>query len=359
MSEIKILVVEDDESEVELCKKTFERYHLETERKVALKVCISVEEAFSCLHQGFDGAIIDLTLNYDGDAGNKVIRRIEEEFIRIPIAVLTGTPDAVSEVSQYLGVFKKGDPGSGYYDLLGRFWSIHNTGLTRILGGRGLIESKLTEVFQKNLLPQIEQWEKYGGDDSEKTEKALLRHALHHLVQLIDKDMDQYYPEEFYLYPPPSDDIRTGSILEAKCGNQKYVAVLSPDCDLVIREDGTRNTDRILFAEVISPEVLFEWFDTKSQSDFSKTKKTKIQMMRENKGPRYFHCLPMTDFFPLGFINFRKVSTLAECEIKGKFKTPPKIQISPPFVKDIVARFSTFYARQGQPSIDFGYPYRA
>ena len=30
-----------------------------------------------------------------------------------------------------------------------------------------------------------------------------------------------------------------------------------------------------------------------------------------------------------------------------------KIQISPSFVKDIVARFSSYYARQGQPNIDF------
>ena len=38
---------------------------------------------------------------------------------------------------------------------------------------------------------------------------------------------------------------------------------------------------------------------------------------------------------------------------QGITYSPTKIPISPPFVKDIVARFSSYYARQGQPNIDF------
>ena len=40
-------------------------------------------------------------------------------------------------------------------------------------------------------------------------------------------------------------------------------------------------------------------------------------------------------------------------ELCARFDVPPSIQISPPFVKDIVARFSSFYSRQGQPTVDF------
>ncbi len=352
MSAIKILVVEDDEREMDLCRSTVERYQREKGRKVTLEECLSLEQAFSSLNEGFDGAIIDLTLNQDGDAGNRVIRRIEEEFFRIPVAVLTGTPDAVYQNISYIGVFNKGDIGSGYEDLMDRFWRIHNTGLNRILGGRGLIESNLTKVFQRNILPQIEKWETYSEFEKDKTQKALLRHVLNHLVQLIDEDMDSYYPEEFYLYPPPSTEIRTGSILERKDGGQLF-AVLSPDCDLVIREDGTRNTDRILFVEVISPNVLFKWFDKQSPSDIGKDKKEAFERVLQNNGARHLHCLPKTKFFPLGFLNFRKVSSVAECGITGMFELPPKVQISPPFVKDVVARFSTYYARQGQPDLEF------
>ena len=63
-------------------------------------------------------------------------------------------------------------------------------------------------------------------------------------------------------------------------------------------------------------------------------------------------CLTLTSF-PLAFLNFRSVSTVGVDELEQTFQLPPGVQISPPFVKDIVARFSSYYARQGQPDIDF------
>ena len=349
---IKILIVEDDSRDLDTCRGAVERYQHETGRTVTVTECGDAEEAFAILDNTFDGVIIDLTLNGDGDAGNRVIRRIEEEFFRIPAAVLTGTPDAVYQDFPYIGVFRKGDPGAGYGELLDRFWRINNTGLTRILGGKGIIESKLSEVFSRNILPQIERWEKYGETDPARTETALLRYALNHLIQLIDEDIERYYPEEFYLYPPPSENIRTGSILTEK-GSVRHFAVMSPDCDLVIRAGGTQNTDRVLLVEVVSPEVLFNWFGCEAPSALGRDRKERFKSTLENSGPRYVHCLPGTDFFPLAFLNFRSVSTVGMDEIGQKFQLPPGVQISPPFVKDIVARFSSYYARQGQPDIDF------
>ncbi len=50
-------------------------------------------------------------------------------------------------------------------------------------------------------------------------------------------------------------------------------------------------------------------------------------------------------------MNFRKLSSLSHDEIDGDFEKS-LIQISPAFIKDIVARFSIYYARQGQPEIE-------
>ena len=176
------------------------------------------------------------------------------------MAILTGTPSSADPEFPYIGVFKKGDPGAGYGDLLDRFWKIQETGLTRILGGRGIIESKLAEVFWNNILPQIKKWEEYGEADSARTENALLRHTLNHLIQLIDEDIERYFPEEFPIsIHQASGNIRTGSILKDKDSSQLF-AVMSPDCDLVTRSDGKRNTDRLLLVEIISPGLLFDWF---------------------------------------------------------------------------------------------------
>ncbi len=352
MTSIKLLVVEDDPQDIDTCRSTVERYRHEKQREVNLVECKDVDEAFDELDDTFDGAIIDLRLGNEGDEGNHVVQLIKDRQYRFPVAILTGTPGAADQDFSYLGVFKKGDPGAGFGDLLDRFWNIQQTGLTRILGGKGTIESKLAEVFWKNILPQIEKWEAYGEADSARTENTLLRHILNHLIQLIDEDIERYFPEEFYIHPPFSGDVRTGSILKAKKSNQRF-AVLSPDCDLVVRSDGKRNTDRFLLVEIVLPDALYSWFDTQSLGLLGQAKKATVRRALENNGPRHYHCLPQTDFFPLGFLNFRSVSTVEVDYIGDNFEVPPEVQISPPFVKDIIARFSSYYARQGQPDIDF------
>ena len=352
MTKIKLLVIEDDPQDIMTCRNTVERYEHEKQRHVEVVECKDLDEALDRLDSSFDGAIVDLRLGDEGDEGNLVIQQIRERYYRLPVAILTGTPSAADQEFPFVGVFKKGELGSGYEDLFDRFWSIQQTGLTRILGGRGVIEARLAETFSNNILPQIEKWESYGEADSARTENALLRHTLHHLIQLIDEDIERYYPEEFFLHPPPSDNVRTGSILKAKDSIQRY-AVLSPDCDLVVRSNGKRNTDRFLLVEIVSPDAVYCWFNTQSLGAMSQTRKAKAERVLENKGPRHFHCLPQTDFLPLGFLNFRSVSTVNVDHIDEKFELPPETQIAPPFVKDIVARFSSFYARQGQPDVDY------
>lgn len=347
MSAFRLLIVEDDKQELTTCRDTVARYNDEKQREVELVECRTVEEAFKKLDSSFDGAIIDLRLADQGGEGNQVVSRIEESHFRIPVAILTGTPDDVDLDLGYIGVFKKGDPGAGYADLLDRFWEIHNTGLTRIMGGRGIIEETLNKVFQKNLLPQKDKWVAYGETDPVRTEKALLRHALNHLLQLLDDDGDKRFPEEMYLYPPLSDKIRTGSIVKQNDGD--WFAVMNPACDLVIRGNGNYKTDRILLVEIEKEDDVVKLaIDGIKKAD---KKEKQLRSVYGNNHTDYYHWLPKTGFFPGGFLNFRKLSTITKDEFGEKFQSP-EIQISPSFVKDVVARFSSYYARQGQPDIE-------
>lgn len=350
MTTFRLLIVEDDPQDRNTCRNTVLRYEHERSRTVELTECVDLADAFYKLNRSFDGAIIDLKLGNDQDAGNEVVRKIEEQQLRIPVAILTATPDNVDSSFTHIGVFKKGEPEAGYFELLDRFWSIHDTGLTRILGGRGLIESKLGQIFRQNILPQVSQWEEYGRSDPEKTENALLRHTVNHLIQLIDEDTDLYFPEEFYLHPPLTRDLRTGSVLATKDGDGLAV-VMSPDCDLVVREGGKRNTDTILVVEVVSVKDYFAWQDVEDLQTLSNSKRNRLNSAK-TRG--YLHLLPQTEFFQLSFLNFRSLSSIKIKDLDARFRMPPDMQISPPFVKDIVARFSTYYARQGQPGIDHG-----
>ena len=347
MSAFRLLIVEDNEQDLATCRDTVARYTDENGREVELVECKSVEEAFEKLDNTFDGAIIDLSLADQSDGGNQVLSRIEELHFRIPVAILTGTPVTADSDLAYIGVFKKGDRGAGYDDLLDRFWGIHNTGLTRIMGGRGIIEETLNKVFRKNLLPQLDKWVEYGEKNSSRTEKALLRHALNHLLQLLDDNGECCFPEEFYLAPPLADKIWTGSIVKEKSSGQMFV-VMNPACDLVIRNDGKHNTDRILIVEIDSQKSLFP---NHPSTGLSKNNKKDLEKAYRNNKSAYYHWLPRIDTFEGGFLNFRKLSSLSLDEFNKRFEMPD-VQISPFFVKDMVARFSAYYARQGQPDID-------
>ena len=363
MSRLKLLIVEDDEQDLENCRDAVSIYEDEKQVKIELIESKDVEDAHSKLDNSFDGAIIDLKLGFDGDEGNQVIRKIEELQFRIPVFILTATPDAAEAKLPVIEIFKKGDINARYNNLLDIFWGIYNTGLTRIMGGRGLIEQALPRVFHQILSRQKDIWIEYGRDDSSRTEKALLRHTLNHLLQILDHiedgvDEADYYPEEVYLMAPSSTPsttdadtelIRTGSIVKEKDSN-KWFVILTPACDLVVRESGSRNTDRFLMAEVDSEDSLFPWVQDEKLSN---TNKNELKKAYQNNKSTYYHWLPAINSFEGGFINFRKLFTVEIEKFRKQFPTDPEIHISPPFVKDIVARFSSYYARQGQPGIDF------
>ena len=343
---MKILLVEDAKEQQEAFESSVEVFNRENDICVKYEIADSIPDALDKIDGSYDGAIIDLKLGDDDEGGNKIVSKLRKSFIRIPIIFVTAYTNSVID---HPSIIKKRARSDESYkaDLL-LFQEVKNTGLTLIIGGRGQIEDILIKVFLNNLLPQINEWIKYGKTDSSRTEKALLRHTLNHLIQLIDDDADSCFPEEVYLFPPLTKEFRTGSIVQEKKSG-KWFAVLNPACDIAVREDGSRNTDRIL---VVGIDYITELFPWSNDTDLSNSQKGQLKQAFGNNKSAYYHWLPKTNFFEGGFLNFRKLSSLEIEHFEEKFHLPPQIQISPPFVKDIVARFSSYYARQGQPNID-------
>lgn len=345
MNTLRLLIVEDAEQDLETLRDAVEDYKQDQQLEIDLVECQNLDEALMKLDNSFDGAIIDLKLADQGDEGNRIVEVIGESFLRIPTAIFTGNPgnwdDSLNGKIMLIDdkVFIKGE--TGYDELLHRFRDIYNTGLTRIMGGRGEIEKNLSQVFLNNLQQHLQTWISYGKEDSERTEKALLRYALNHLLQLLEEEgersfPEQVFPEEVYLCPPVLDRITTGSIVAS---DDKWFAVLNPACDLIPRNDKFKPGHRILLVKIEREDEIV-----------GKVKSSSFKQLRDNR-LSYYHWLPRTEFFEGGFLDFRNLRTLTKEEFDGKFEKP-SIQISPFFVKDIVARFSAFYARQGQPDID-------
>ena len=349
---MKILLVEDEKSQQEVFKSSVKVFNSKYGLNVEYEIADNALGALQKIDGSYDGAIIDLRLGNDEEAGNEIVRQLGDPFTRIPIIFATGySIDLVIDHPSIIKTYSRGE--EGYESDLLLLHEIFNTGLTRIMGGRGIIEKTLSEVFLNNLLPlpQRETWISYGKEDSERTEKALLRYALNHLLQLLEEEgersfPEQVFPEEVYLCPPVLDRITTGSIVAS---DDKWFAVLSPACDLVLRRNGDFKTDRILLVEIEREDDIV----SKALEGIRKKgkKRDKLRTVFGNNYTVYYHWLPKTSFFDGGFLNFRKLQTLNKDEFSEKFGKP-SIQISPPFVKDIVARFSSFYARQGQPEVD-------
>lgn len=336
MSALQLLLVEDDKRVVHEYRKVLEAYVEEHNRPICMRVETNLANAISSLDASLDAAIVDLNLGNDTSDGGKVIDEVKKHF-RVPVAVLTATPaDAIDE-PPVVGVYTKGE--HPFKQVLDRLWDIYEVGLTKIMGGRGLLEERLNQVFLKNLVPTLEAWIKYSQHDKERAQNALLRYTLGHLVAEMEGDETPSYPEEVYLAPPLNNALQTGTMVQHKEEATCHV-VMTPACDLVMR-NGTPKTDVVVVAEVVPEDALFEELQANS-GDRAKLKRN---------GYSYcYHWLPEAYGVSGGFLDFRRLKTVRWEKFDDIFNRL-NARIAPSFVKDIVSRFSTFYARQGQPGI--------
>lgn len=340
----KFLLIEDSKEDAEACLDTIARMNQQFgETMIEIVVSNTFASALNELKNSFDGVIVDLKL--DGDnSGNTIIRTIIDEY-RVPVAVMTGTPDIDLEENSPIQVYKKGE--SLYEDIVNALISSLSTGLFNIIGGKGIIENVMTQVFWKNLYPKMQLWEELH-QQGVNTEKVLLRYAISHIQELIDNEVPAYITEEMYIKPTINDQIKTGTIIQSKKDSLPYI-VLSPPCDLALH-NGTLKTDRVLLCEIDNQETI-NYQITAAITSAGK-KKSHIENAIKNNYAEYYHWLPCNSLFMGGYINFRKVLTYSPDALEKEFEKPI-MKVQEFFVKSILNRFSSYYARQGQPDFDF------
>lgn len=371
MSEIKLLLVEDDSADRATCAATVRRIQVEKSLTIRLEEATSKDEALSMLSNDFDGAIIDLRLCGDSEAGSALINEIHSKW-RFPIAVFTGTPSHLDAPTGIVEIYTKGEVG--YDQVITRLIDISDTGITRIFGGRGALETELNRVFWDAVLPSMKQWVAHRKT-GKVTEEALLRFVASQLIEYLRAASDTYFPEEFYVLPRPhvgsgpvSRRLACGCVVNKKTskeGEGAYV-VLSPACDLAVHNDSIK-TDRILVCAVhgfndhhaitraqkmcntalpVEGEAGTEEAAEKRAAGLDQLKR-----LCSNNHCQFLHFLPAVKHFDGGLLDFRRLQVFKPKEFDQEF-TAPSLQISALFIKDIVSRFSSYYARQGQPNLD-------
>lgn len=356
MENIKILFVEDNASPIQIFKAELADFNNEnSDFSINSTIVETYEEAIQTIDKSFDAIIMDLALGHNPDAGNQIVIEMEQKGLRIPILFVSGNHSNVTKHPLIINIRAR-DQGD-YEEDFKNIINVYKTGLTNILGGRGEIEKKLSEIFTETVLPELDIWKQYATVQTEErhTEKALLRLVVNHLNHLLEEDEIPSYPEEFFIYPIKDNILRTGTILKSKSTNDYFIS-LSPACDLAQR-NGVCKTDRLLIAEIEPIDqikaTVYDQFSQQTSGPKKDQNITKeLRKYFSNNYSNYYHSLPKIKNFAGGFINFRKAQSLTQEKLDSDYEVV-NIQVAAPFIKDILSRFSSYYARQGQPVISF------
>lgn len=352
---LKLLLVEDNSAEIESYTNIIEIFGQNNNLEVDLKVERRLDTALKEISSHFDAAIVDIRLEDDKPGteygGETLVYKLLEEF-RIPTFVYTGTPSFISHIEEKENIlFKKYVKAEvGIKDIMKEIKLIFDSGITKILGRRGLIEEKLDKIFWAHIADNLDL-----RDLTPDSEKKILRYIAAHLQEYLELDesgyFEKYTPDEVYICPPIKKGIFTGNILNQK-DTGDYFIVLTPACDLA-----QQKAKSIVIAPIESLKedgIVKQNVNINKDPDTSKKqKKSAIDVLEKIIGNSYsykFHFLPQAKFFEGGLIDFQKLISVIPKELEEKFD--PIASITAPFLKDIIARFSIYYSRQGAPDLN-------
>jgi len=253
---MNLLIVEDDKPTIQSYLDNIESFNKKSDVKIEPEVFDNLEDAKnSLISPDYDAAIIDLKLSSGSVEleGLQIVDEIQEK-LRFPMFIVSGSLGQVEREES--AFFKKRSRDGNFKDILHEIVSIYNTGVTNILGKRGTIEKYLNSIFWNHMSTSMDLWINDANRTAQEKENSLLRYTLLHMQEHIDEELEKYHPSEFYITKPIKKNLFTGDIVEID--KTRYL-VLTPSCDIVIRPDGSRNADFILFCKIRHPDPLVKF----------------------------------------------------------------------------------------------------
>ena len=205
----------------------------------------------------YDIIVLDLCKGEPNEASEKpgydILKQIQS-LAFIPVIFYSGlTKDLVGLSSEVIGVVNKGD---GVDKLKAEFERIITSKIALLKGQiYGHLRESLRQYFWETVHAEKKVFEPIKDDIS--LGYLLLRRfsnslSKENIKQLLGDDKiktDKAHPMEFYIFPvnadPTKEEYQAGEILEK---DGQYYAILTPDCDFVLRKDGSRKADKILLA---------------------------------------------------------------------------------------------------------------
>ena len=346
---LNLLIVDDDPEVIKHYQKEISEWNegKADPEKIYPTITRNSEEAKEALkNHNFGAAIIDIRLdNKDTSktAGNDVLEIIYEK-IRFPTYVLSsniGELDEKYEDNHFIS--KHARDSILFSELLSNIVKRFSTGITKILGQRGELEKALDRMFWHHLPEAISHWEE-STQDAEVKEKQLLRYTLSHLQEMLATSEDgvdeRRNRAEIYIYPPVKEGPAAGLVVR-RLADDSYAMVLTPSCDLA-----QNKAEHVQLVDIVN---MLERDDICAKTTNNARKQLIESYVKNNKADR-FHFLPHFGSLRPGILDFQRVSNIRIDDLTKQFQSI--CSISPSFYKDIVSRFSSYYARQGSPDFD-------
>lgn len=339
---INIIIVEDDIDQQKMYKDCIDEFNKEdAEYEIEVFQFKDDSEVPNTLYNHrIDAIIIDL--NWGNGSlvaeGSMLVDKIREDC-RVPIFIISGNLGLFESDYEETIIFKKYQRDSvDFEQVLEEIKELYRTGYTKAIGNGSKLDKMIGEVFWQHMSKVIAHWKDF---DEEIKVQRMLRFAATRINEMLTKngeDKHDYYDAvEFYITQSENKKIFTGDIINYE--SEQYI-VMTAACD--IEND---KSDYVVLCK-IDNEILNDIY-TGLKEDNTKAKSNFDGYIKNNK--QRYHLLPPCDLFPSGAVDFQCIKSVPKNEIES---LKSDISINPVFVKDIQARFSHYYGRQGQPQLN-------
>ncbi len=340
---IQIIIVEDDKTLQEMYQDTIDEFNREnSEYKIITFPLVNDNDIPQILYNNhIDAIIIDLDWGTGSqqNEGNRLVKKIYEDC-RVPIFIVSGNLHLLDEDYDESPIFKKYQRDKvDVYELLLEIAKLYKTGYTNVLGNYSKIDKMLSRVFWDHMSSVITEWE---NQEKNFQTQRMLRFAVTRINEMLtintDDNHDDYDALEFYIRPAIKEAPFTGDIITYD--EKKYI-VITAACDME-----QNNSDFVVLCQINCSII----DDLKERiKNNSNTATNEFGKYVNNAKARY-HLLPPCQLFSGGLIDFQLINSVS----KEEFKDGASViaSINPVFNKDIQARFSHYYGRQGQPQLN-------
>jgi len=358
---MKLLIVEDDKATIQSYEDNIESFNKTTECKIIAIIKENIETAKEALiSPEYDAAIVDLKLSSNTTEleGIEIVNDIYNK-LRFPLFIVSGS---IGQIQHEENAFlKKRSRDGNFKTILSEIVAIYDTGITKILGKSGLINDYLNKIFWNHLANSLDLWISDKSRNSEDKQKSLLRYTLLHIQEYLeiakDSEFHDYHPAEIYITPCIKENLFTGDIVIEHNNLNKYI-VLSPSCDMA-----QNKAKDILLVSIEDCEsgIMNEKVNVIKKNTAENTiieeSKSIVQSLICNSYSNKYHFLPLYKDIKAGLINFQKLKSVRVRDFSGNYQRIASINSN--FTKDIVARFSYYYSRQGSPDFNLDEIYKS